>query len=74
MTPGPDGLAVYRRLAPRVAAHLAPAGAAFFETGFDQADQVALVFTGAGLAAEVIADLGGAPRVVKARRVGNAAG
>ncbi len=67
LTPGPDGLEVYRRLAPRIGSRLAPGGAAFFEVGAGQAAAVAALFDAAGLTARCAADLDGRDRVVWVR-------
>lgn len=64
LTPGPDGLTVYRTLAPRLPARLAPDGAAFFEVGLGQADAVADLLRDAGLAPAIERDLDARPRVV----------
>ena len=64
---GPDGLDVYRRLAPATAA--AGARVAAFEVGEGQAPAVAALLRDAGFAAtDVVADLAGIERVVFARR------
>lgn len=65
LTPGPDGLTVYRALAPRLAEHLTPSGAAFFEVGRGQAEDAAALFRAASLDAEAIADLDGVARVLR---------
>ncbi len=66
---GPDGLGAYHailREAPRL---LAPGGTLVLEIGYDQAEAVAGLVAGAGLvAAPVVLDLAGRPRVVLARR------
>ncbi len=64
---GPDGLAVYRRLAPAAA----EAGAAFaaFEVGAGQAAEVAALLRAAGFGeVDVVPDLAGIERVVVGRR------
>lgn len=66
LTPGDDGLAVYRALAPQMRDVLAPGGAAFFEVGRGQAPDVAGFLAQAGLATTLVADLGGIQRVVHA--------
>jgi release factor glutamine methyltransferase len=66
---GPDGLDVYRALAPRIASLLNPTGCAFFEVGSGQADDVAALLTRHGLELEhIVADLAGIPRCVVVRR------
>ncbi|MEJ0044390.1 MAG: peptide chain release factor N(5)-glutamine methyltransferase [Rhizomicrobium sp.] len=60
---GPDGLAAYRTLAPRIARLLKPSGSAFFEFGAGQADAVSAIMTSAGLRTMKIApDLAGIAR------------
>lgn len=66
LTPGPDGLAPYRALAPRLAARLKPDGCAFFEVGLGQADAVRALFEAAALSTRTYEDLDGRPRVVSA--------
>ena len=64
---GPDGLEVYRRLAPAAA----EAGAAFvaFEVGAGQAAEVAALLRAAGFGeVDVVPDLAGIERVVVGRR------
>lgn len=68
LTPGGDGLAVYRLLAPRLERVLTPDGVAAFEVGRGQAEPVSAIARAAGLSAQVLSDLGGAPRVVLMRR------
>ena len=68
LTPGADGLAVYRLLAPLIAAHLAEDGVACFETGRGQAADVEALFRRAGLRTRKVLDLGGVERVVLAQR------
>lgn len=50
LTPGGDGLAPYRAIAPALAAVLAPGGTAFFEIGPTQAKDVTEIFAAAGWA------------------------
>lgn len=66
LTPGGDGLAVYRALAPALRGQLAPGGSALFEVGDGQAADVAALLRAQGLGTAVIADLGGKQRVVTA--------
>jgi release factor glutamine methyltransferase len=65
---GPDGLDFYRRLAAEIRDHLEPAGRVLVEVGTrDQAAAVAAIFRCAGCTAtEVIGDLAGEARVVRA--------
>lgn len=49
LTPGGDGLAPYRAIAPQLGDYLAPGGRAFFEFGAGQADAVAKIFAENGL-------------------------
>lgn len=70
LTPGPDGLTVYRRLAGALAGVLAPGGAAFFEVGRGQAQDVAALMRATGGAVRVLPDLGGVERVVSVRFAG----
>jgi release factor glutamine methyltransferase len=68
LTDGADGLSAYRAIAAGAAAHLAPAGRLIVETGATQADQVADIFRGAGLARVAVhADMDGRDRAVSAR-------
>ena len=71
---GRDGLDLLRRFVPRAAARLEPGGWLLLEVGRDQADAVAELCRGAGLAdVGRRRDLGGVERVVYARRVNPAA-
>lgn len=64
---GADGLAVYRRLMPEAARLLKPGGWLVMELGYRSADAVRSMLDGwSGV--EVIADLAGLPRVIKARK------
>jgi release factor glutamine methyltransferase len=65
---GPDGLNDYRVLIPQMPALLAPQGCAFVEIGATQADQVMALAESAGLAATLLLDLAGRPRVVEMAR------
>ena len=68
LTPGGDGLQVYRILAPQLPDHLAPGGRVLFEVGAGQADDVAGFCAEAGLRdVEIVQDLDGRGRVVAAR-------
>ena len=59
---GGDGLDEYRRLAPRLAARLAPDGAACVEIGAGQEQDVRNLFIGQGFAVSSRRDLAGVPR------------
>jgi release factor glutamine methyltransferase len=69
---GPDGLAAYRRIVPRLRDVLRPGGIALFEVGHTQAEAVSRLLAEAGLAPEKRPwpDLAGRPRVVGGRRPG----
>ena len=63
---GDDGLENYRRIAPRLGAHLEPGGRALFETGAGQAGRVAGMLRDAtGLPVRVFRDLDGRDRIVE---------
>ncbi|ODP37669.1 peptide chain release factor N(5)-glutamine methyltransferase [Sphingomonas turrisvirgatae] len=64
---GQDGLDDYRRIIPRLSAHLAPGGIAILETGWAQGDAVSALVGAAGLTACLHRDLGGRPRAVSAK-------
>lgn len=70
---GADGLDVYRRLLPRLAALLAPAGVAVLEHGAGQEAAIAGLARAAGLGVESLRDLAGRPRVAVLRAVSAAA-
>jgi len=62
---GPDGLAAYRSLAPRIAHTLKPEGSALLEIGAGQATSVSAVLSESGLEVlRVAADLAGIPRCI----------
>lgn len=65
LTPGPDGLVVYRRLAGRLRQLLTPGGRAFFEVGQGQAADVAALCIRNGASTRTHRDLGGVERVVE---------
>ncbi|HXC57487.1 MAG TPA: peptide chain release factor N(5)-glutamine methyltransferase [Rhizomicrobium sp.] len=66
---GPDGLAAYRALAPRIGRLLKPAGRAILELGAGQAEAVAALLGAEGLQIErIAADLAGIPRSIAVRR------
>lgn len=68
LTPGPDGLAAYARIAPGLAAVLAPGGRALFEIGAGQGEGAAAVFRAAGFAdVRIHPDLDARDRVVDIR-------
>lgn len=69
LTPGADGLQVYRSLAPQLCDHLTQGGRVLFEVGAGQAEDVAAFCTQAGLRnVAIVQDLDGRGRVVVARR------
>lgn len=59
---GPDGLGVYRRLAPQLPPLLAPGGIACVEIGAGQAEAAGALFEAAGLQVAVRKDLAGRDR------------
>jgi release factor glutamine methyltransferase len=61
---GPDGLAEYRRLAPRIGRILASGGVALFEIGFTQGLAVAELFRTHGHKPRIIRDLAGLDRCI----------
>ena len=65
---GPDGLDDYRRLAPQLAALIAPGGLAAIEIGFDQGESAAAVLREAGVETRLVLDLAGLPRALLATR------
>jgi release factor glutamine methyltransferase len=68
LTPGGDGLDAYRRIAAGVAAAIEPGGACLLEIGPTQGPAVAALLEAAGLRAiEVLADMDGRDRVLRAR-------
>lgn len=64
LTPGPDGLALYRRLAHEAPALLAPKGFLAVEVGHRQAGAVGELFAAAGLDVVIRQDTAGIDRVV----------
>lgn len=64
LTPGPDGLVLYRRLAAEAPPLLKTGGFLAVEVGFLQAGAVAEIFRSAGLAVAVFPDTAGIDRVV----------
>lgn len=68
---GPDGLDVYRRLVPQAHRVLGPGGALFLEVGDTQAEAVRALAAAAGfVSAEVMRDLAGKERIVRAQKGG----
>lgn len=69
---GLDGLADYRRISAQAREKLAPGGALLTEVGIGQADAVAALFAAHGLtvapACDILCDMAGVARVVRARR------
>ena len=66
---GVDGLDFYRRIANGALSHLSPAGMIAVEVGISEAQDVASLFTNAGLHdVQIIKDLYGVERIVSARR------
>ncbi len=63
---GTDGLADYRRIAPRLPALLAPGGVAILEIGSTQAPAVTALLAAQGFAVALRHDLGGNPRALTA--------
>lgn len=64
---GPDGLAIYRRLASGLKEYLLPDGWVLLEVGADQADSVSRLLTSVGLSVlPPVLDLASCPRVVQA--------
>ncbi|NMB43093.1 MAG: peptide chain release factor N(5)-glutamine methyltransferase [Clostridiales bacterium] len=63
-----DGLYFYRRIIKEVKKYLNPNGYVFFEIGYNQADDLLVLFKSEGIDnVEIIQDLAGLDRVVKAR-------
>lgn len=62
---GPDGLAPYRLIVPKLPAFLRPSGGAFLEVGAGQAERVAAIGRVCGLKALISRDLAGIPRAVR---------
>jgi len=68
LTPGPDGLALHRRIAAGAGGVLAPGGRLLAEIGFGQEAGARDLYAAAGLAVEAVhPDLAGIARVVQAR-------
>ncbi|MBR4767761.1 MAG: peptide chain release factor N(5)-glutamine methyltransferase, partial [Lachnospiraceae bacterium] len=66
---GPDGLSFYRRIIDGLSAHLVPGGEVLFEIGYDQGKALSELLSDAGYKyIEIIRDLSGLDRVVKARK------
>ncbi|MEY8831292.1 peptide chain release factor N(5)-glutamine methyltransferase [Sedimentitalea sp. XS_ASV28] len=67
LTDGGDGLGAYRAIAARALQHLSPGGRVLVEIGPTQAEAVSALLLAAGLGdADVIHDLDGRPRVIRA--------
>ena len=67
-----DGLVFYRRLASECPAHLNPGGSVYFEIGYDQGEAVRKLLLEHGFKnIEVLQDLAGLDRVVRAEYSGN---
>ena len=63
-----DGLYFYRRIIKEVKKYLNPNGYVFFEIGYNQADDLLVLFKSEGIDnVEIIQDLAGLERVVIAR-------
>ncbi len=66
---GVDGLVAYRAIAEETRRLLAPNGAAFWELGIGQSDDVSAIASDAGLeVCGVVPDLAGLPRVLKVKQ------
>ena len=66
--PGPDGLALHRRIAAGAGRFLRPGGHLLAEIGFGQEPAARVLYAGAGLAVEAVhPDLAGIARVMQAR-------
>ena len=59
---GDDGLDAYRAIAPALAEHLSPGGAAMIEIGWDQGQSAARLFSDEGLTVGLKRDLAGKDR------------
>ena len=69
LTPGGDGLAPYRRIAPELAAFLRRGGRALFEIGAGQGTAVSLIFGAFGWPAPIVhRDFDGRERCLEWRR------
>ncbi|MEP5759571.1 MAG: peptide chain release factor N(5)-glutamine methyltransferase [Litoreibacter sp.] len=67
LTPGGDGLDAYRTIATTAAAYLNAGGWLMVEIGFDQGQSVPEIFASVGWSTDLIYDLNGHARVVKAQ-------
>lgn len=67
LTPGPDGLVIYRRLAAEGPRLLKPGGFLAVEVGYQQAAAVAELFAASGMGTTVLRDTAGIERVVIGR-------
>lgn len=66
LTDGADGLSAYHAIARGAPRHLAPGGTVLVEIGARQGADVCAIFAAAGFAAQVLPDLDGRDRVVRA--------
>ncbi len=66
LTDGADGLSAYHAIARGAARHLEPGGTVLVEIGATQGSAVRSIFEDAGFAAQVLPDLDGRDRVVRA--------
>lgn len=66
---GEDGLELYRRIAEEAKAHLADGGVLLAEVGMGQAQEVAALFEFQGMTCEIVRDLAGIERIVKAKNI-----
>ena len=65
LTPGPDGLAFYRRIAEGLLSHLTRGGSVMLELGYGQAQALREILRTAGMSSiKLIDDLAGIPRVI----------
>lgn len=67
LTDGGDGLSAYRVIAAGATAYLNPGGQVFVEIGWQQAAAIRAIFAVHGARTEVLRDLGGRDRVIRAR-------
>jgi release factor glutamine methyltransferase len=69
LTPGGDGLQAYRDIAEGLTNYLRPSGTVMVEIGWEQGADVCAIFSAKGLSAvEVLRDMEGRDRVVRAKR------
>lgn len=67
LTDEADGLTAYRIIAAGAAAHLNPGGQVLVEIGWKQGPAVSEIFDHAGASAEILVDLNGHDRVIRAK-------